>query len=84
MFDPLQRIAEHHTESHRPCDTESPSCPPKGLAELLAGLDCSKCETMAILGHSEAKTSEVYTRRVGRWKLALTAMERVNVSSAWV
>jgi len=38
---------------------------------------------MNILGHSEAKTSEVYTRRVERWKLALGAMDRVNVSHAW-
>ena len=56
----------------------------KGLAELLAELGCSQYEIMAILGHSEAKTSEVYTRRVERWKLARTAIERVNVSHAWV
>jgi integrase len=55
----------------------------KGLAEILAGLGCSQYEIMAILGHSEAKTSEVYTRRVERWKLALGAMERVNVSHGW-
>jgi integrase len=56
----------------------------KGLAEILAELGCSQYEIMAILGHSEAKTSEVYTRRVERWKLALGAMERVNVSQAWI
>lgn len=56
----------------------------KGLAEVLAELGCSQFDIMAILGHSEAKTSEVYTRRVERWKLALAAMERVNVSQAWV
>jgi hypothetical protein len=39
---------------------------------------------MAILGHSEAKTSEVYTRRVERWKLAKSAIGRINVSHAWV
>jgi integrase len=55
----------------------------KGLAEILAEFGCSQYEIMAILGHSEAKTSEVYTRRVERWKLALGAMERVNVSHAW-
>lgn len=55
----------------------------KGLAELLAEQGCSQYEIMAILGHSEAKTSEVYTRRVERWKLALGAMERVDVSHAW-
>lgn len=56
----------------------------KGLAEILAELGCSQYEIMAILGHSEAKTSEVYTRRVERWKLAKTAIERLNVSHAWV
>lgn len=55
----------------------------KGLAELLAELGCSQYEIMAILGHSEAKTSEVYTRRVERWKLALDAMARVATSAKW-
>ncbi|MFC3968163.1 tyrosine-type recombinase/integrase [Rhizobium lemnae] len=41
----------------------------EGLAELLAEMGCSQYEIMAILGHSEAKTSEVYTRRVERWTL---------------
>ncbi|WP_244490033.1 site-specific integrase [Rhizobium sp. Leaf386] len=49
----------------------------KGLAELLAELGCSQYEIMAILGHSEAKTSEVYTRRVERWKLAQVGMGKV-------
>ncbi|WP_246683430.1 tyrosine-type recombinase/integrase [Mesorhizobium sp. B2-1-3A] len=55
----------------------------KGLAELLAELGCTQYEIMAILGHSEAKTSEVYTRRVERWKLARQAIERIDVSHAW-
>lgn len=55
----------------------------KGLAELLAELGCSQYEIMAILGHSEAKTSEVYTKRVERWRLALGAMNRVNQSGSW-
>ena len=55
----------------------------KGLAEMLAELGCSQYDIMAILGHSEAKTSEVYTRRVERWKLAKSAIERVKVSHAW-
>jgi len=55
----------------------------KGLAELLVGLGCSQYEVMAILGHSEAKTSEVYTRRVERWKLALVGMDKVNVTHGW-
>lgn len=56
----------------------------KGLAELLAEMGCSQYEIMAVLGHSEAKTSEVYTRRVERWKLARSAIERVDVAHAWV
>lgn len=55
----------------------------KGLGELLAELGCSQYEIMAIHGHSEAKTSETYTRRVERWKLALNAMDRLKVSHAW-
>lgn len=55
----------------------------KGLAEVLAELGCSQYEIMAILGHSEAKTSEVYTRRVERWKLAQGAMGRVSKSASW-
>lgn len=55
----------------------------KGLGELLAELGCSQYEIMAIHGHSEAKTSEVYTRRVERWKLALKAMDKVAKSKAW-
>lgn len=55
----------------------------KGLAELLAELGCSEYEIMAILGHSEAKTTEVYTKRVSRWKLAKKALDRVDVSHAW-
>lgn len=55
----------------------------KGLAELLAELGCSQYEIMAILGHSEAKTSEVYTRRVERWRLAKVAMEKIDRRAAW-
>lgn len=55
----------------------------KGLAELLAELGCSQYDIMAILGHSEAKTSEVYTRRVERWRLANKAIKRVSVSHDW-
>lgn len=55
----------------------------KGLAELLVEQGCSQYDIMAILGHSEAKTSEVYTRRVERWKLARSAFERANLSHAW-
>lgn len=55
----------------------------KGLAEVLAELGCSQYDIMAILGHSEAKTSEVYTRRVERWNLAKTALAKVGKFGDW-
>ncbi|WP_246272931.1 tyrosine-type recombinase/integrase [Oricola thermophila] len=55
----------------------------KGLAELLAELGCSQYGIMSILGHSEAKTSEVYTRRVERWRLALDGLGKVANSGVW-
>ena len=53
----------------------------KGLAEILAELGCSQFQIMAVLGHSEAKTSEIYTRRVERWRLAKDAMEAIDLST---
>ncbi len=52
----------------------------KGLGEFLAELGVSQYGIMAVHGHSEARTSEVYTRRVERWRLAKDAMEKVKVS----
>lgn len=56
----------------------------KGLSEILAESGCSQYELMAILGHSEAKTSETYTRRVERWRLANQALHRAKVSHDWL
>ena len=50
----------------------------KGLAELLAECGCSQYEVMAILRHTEAKTSEVYTRNAERWTLAVNAMSKTE------
>jgi len=55
----------------------------KGLAELLAELGCSQYDIMSILGQPEAKTSEVYTRRVEIWKLALGAMSKIDAAQIW-
>lgn len=55
----------------------------KGLAEVLAEMGSSQYDIMAILGHSEAKTSEVYTRRVERWNLAKTALAKVGKLGIW-
>lgn len=38
----------------------------KGLVEGLAEIGRSQYEIMAILGHSEAKTSEIHTRHIER------------------
>lgn len=55
----------------------------KAGAEFYAEQGCSQYEIMAIMGHSEAKTSEVYTKRVARGKLAANAMKKVDVSNGW-
>lgn len=55
----------------------------KALAELLVELGCTEYEIMAILGHSESRTTQIYTRGAERWRLAKTAMEKVKVSHAW-
>lgn len=52
----------------------------KAGAEFYAEQGCSQYEIMAIMGHSEAKTSEVYTKKVSRGKLAASAMNRSGLS----
>lgn len=50
----------------------------KGGGHLLAHLGCSQHQIMAVHGHSEARTSEIYTRGVERWRLAKEAMLRLQ------
>lgn len=50
----------------------------KAAGHLLAQNGCSQHEIMAIHGHTEAKTSEIYTRGVERWKLAGNAMRTLE------
>jgi len=50
----------------------------KAAGNLLAQNGCSQHEIMAIHGHTEAKTSEIYTRGVERWKLAGNAMRTLE------
>lgn len=50
----------------------------KAAGHLLAQEGCSQYQIMAIHGHTEAKTSEVYTKGVERWLLAKDAMERLS------
>ena len=50
----------------------------KATGHLLASLGCTQYEIMSIHGHTEAGTSEIYTKGVERWNLALSAMDKLN------
>jgi len=50
----------------------------KAAGHLLAQNGCSQHQIMAIHGHTEAKTSEVYTKGVERWTLAADAMRTLE------
>ena len=50
----------------------------KAAGHLLAQQGCSQYQIMCIHGHTQAKTSEVYTRGVERWKLAADAMRTLE------
>ena len=50
----------------------------KGAAELLAAAGATQYEIMALMSHTEAKTSEIYTKRVERKALAATAIKRLS------
>lgn len=50
----------------------------KGAAELLAEAGATQYEIMALMSHTEAKTSEIYTKRVQRAGLAARAIERLS------
>ena len=50
----------------------------KAAGQLLALEGCSQYQIMAIHGHSQAKTSEIYTKDVERWRLAREAMSTLQ------
>lgn len=50
----------------------------KAAGHLLAQHGCSQYQIMTIHGHTQAKTSEVYTRGVERWGMAKDAMNRLE------
>ncbi|WP_205468103.1 site-specific integrase [Maritalea myrionectae] len=50
----------------------------KAAAHLLAQEGCTQYQIMTIHGHTSAKTSEVYTKGVERWKLAKDAMSKLE------
>ena len=46
----------------------------KAAGHLLAQEGCTQYQIMSIHGHTQAKTSEIYTKGVERWKMAVDAM----------
>lgn len=50
----------------------------KAAGHLLAQEGCSQYQIMTIHGHTQAKTSEVYTKGVERWRLAKDAMAKLE------
>ncbi|MBU2963365.1 tyrosine-type recombinase/integrase [Citreicella sp. C3M06] len=46
----------------------------KAAGHLLAQEGCSQYQIMTIHGHTQAQTSEIYTKGVERWKMARAAM----------
>ena len=50
----------------------------KGAAELLAAAGATQYEIMALMSHTQAQTSEIYTRKVERAGLAARAIERIS------
>lgn len=50
----------------------------KAAGELLAAEGCTQYQVMAIHGHTNAATSEIYTRRVERRRLALEGMRALE------
>lgn len=47
----------------------------KAVAELLAEMGCTQHQIMAVMAHTQAKTSEIYTRGANRRILAAEAMQ---------
>ncbi len=50
----------------------------KAAGHLLAQQGCSQYQIMTIHGHTQAQTSEIYTKGVERWKMANEAMMRLE------
>lgn len=50
----------------------------KAAGHLLAQEGCSQYQIMTVHGHTQAKTSEVYTKGVERWRLARDAMAAMD------
>jgi len=55
----------------------------KALAEMLAEAGCSPYQIASILAHTQTKTSEVYTRRADRARLARDGMSAIAGVKLW-
>ena len=50
----------------------------KAVGNILAGAGCTQYQIMSIHGHSESRTSEIYTKDVERPQLAAAAMQKME------
>lgn len=50
----------------------------KGAAGLLAGAGATQYEIICLMAHTQAKTSEIYTKRIERAALAATAINKMS------
>jgi integrase len=50
----------------------------KATGHLLASQGCTQYQIMSVHGHTEAGTSEIYTKGVERWDLAVSAMDTLR------
>jgi hypothetical protein len=50
----------------------------KAVGSILAEAGCTQYQNMAIHGHSESRTSEIYTRAVERPELARQGLEAME------
>ena len=50
----------------------------KAAGHLLAQEGCTQYQIMAVHGHTQAKTSEIYTKGAERWAMATDAMEKLD------
>ncbi|HBU61572.1 MAG: integrase [Oceanicaulis sp.] len=56
----------------------------KGFGKLLAEDGATQYQIMAIHGHAEAQTSEIYTRDAERWRMAKEAITGLDkIAAAW-
>lgn len=55
----------------------------KAVGEILAEQGCTQYEIMAVHGHTQSATSEIYTKGVQRWRLAQGAMRKMMKANNW-